>query len=463
MRGYYQGTQKKIGAGVIHMKTTDFSRHLRSMILGAETKIPLANGQYVTAINFDNAATTPPFISVMNGVVNFAPWYSSIHRGKGFKSKLSSNTYEEGRQIIYDFVNADKEKDTLIFTKNTTESINIAAYRLAKENNKGVIISTDMEHLANDLPWRNKFNVDYVGIDKVGKLSLKDLEDKLSRNKGNVLLVTVTGASNVTGYINPIHEIAKIAHKYHAKIFVDGAQLVPHVPVDMKPHDALEHIDYLAFSAHKMYAPFGVGVLVGPRKTFEKGEPVYKGGGDVRLVSQKFIQWAEPPAKDEAGTPNIMGVNALVDAVKNLNMIGLDAIHQHENMLIHYAVDRLKNIHGIDLYCYDKKEDERVALISFTLEGMPHPLLAEILSREGGIAVRDGMFCAHPYIEKMLDLTDKDIEYYRTNKDVLIPGMVRISFGLYNNVSEVNHLIKLLDNISRNMKSYLSLYKPLMS
>jgi selenocysteine lyase/cysteine desulfurase len=212
-----------------------------------------------------------------------------------------------------------------------------------------------------------------------------------------------------------------------------------------------------------MYAPFGVGVLVGPRKTFEKGEPVYKGGGDVRLVSQKFIQWAEPPAKDEAGTPNIMGVNALVDAVKNLNMIGLDAIHQHENMLIHYAVDRLKNIPGIDLYCYDKKEDERVALISFTLEGMPHPLLAEILSREGGIAVRDGMFCAHPYIEKMLDLTDKDIEYYRTNKDVLIPGMVRISFGLYNNVSEVNHLIKLLDNISRNMKSYLSLYKPLMS
>ncbi len=459
MRG---GIIEKIGAGIIRMNTTDFSRYLRSMVLGVETKIPLSNGQYVTAINFDNAATTPPLISVMNGIVNFAPWYSSIHRGKGFKSKLSSNTYEEGRQIIYDFVNADRSKDALIFTKNTTESINIAAYRLAQENNKGVILSTDMEHLANDLPWRDKFIVEYVGIDRAGKLSLEDLENKLLRHNGKVLLVTVTGASNVTGYINPIHEIAKMAHKYHSKILVDGAQLVPHVPVDMKPHGAPEHIDYLAFSAHKMYAPFGAGVLVGPRESFEKGEPVYKGGGDVRLVSQKFIQWADPPAKDEAGTPNIMGVNALIDAVRTLKMVGMDAIHHYENTLIHYAANKLKNIPGIDLYCYDKKEDERVALISFTLKGMPHPLLAEILSREGGIAVRDGMFCAHPYIEKMLGLSDVDLEYFRTNEEALIPGMVRISFGLYNNVSEINHLIKLLDNISKNIKSYLSLYKPLM-
>jgi len=441
------------------MKQTDFSKYLRSSVLGVETKIPLASGHYVTAINFDNAATTPPLISVMNGIVNFAPWYSSIHRGKGFKSRLSSNTYEEGRQIIYDFIKADKAKDTVIFTKNTTESINIIAYRFAQENGESVILSTDMEYLANDLPWRDKFTVEYVSIDGVGKLSLNDLEDKLIKHKGKVALVTVTGASNVTGYINPIYKIAQIAHKYGAKILVDGAQLVPHVSFDMKPHGSLEHIDYLAFSSHKMYAPFGVGVLVGPKETFEKGEPTYKGGGDVRLVSRNFIEWADSPSKDEAGTPNIMGVNALIDSVKTLKLVGLDAIHEYENSLIHYAISELKNIPGIDLYCYDKKEDERVALISFTMKGIPHSLLAEIISREGGIAVRDGLFCSHLYVEKMLNLSENDLDHYRTHHNVLIPGMVRISFGLYNNFDEINKLIELLYKISKNMKSYTALYK----
>ncbi|GAA0180054.1 aminotransferase class V-fold PLP-dependent enzyme [Clostridium sediminicola] len=444
------------------MNNSNLSSYLRSFVVGTETKIPLKNGKYVTAINFDNAATTPPLYSVMAEINNFAPWYSSIHRGKGYKSVLSSNLYDHGREVIRDFVNAHSTKDVVIYTKNCTESINMLSYTLCHEDKESVILSTYMEHLANDLPWRDKFKVDYVDIDKFGRLSMDDLEKKLLKYKGKVKLVTVIGASNVTGYINPVYKIAKLVHKYGTKILVDGAQLVPHAPFDMMEYDSPEHIDYLSFSAHKMYAPFGTGVLIGPKKTFEKVPPVYKGGGDVRLASHEFIEWNEPPSKDEAGTPNIMGVAALMTAIKTLSLIGMETIHKYEDNLITYAIERLRNIPDIKLYCYDKKDEERVSLISFNIEGIHHDLVAKILSYEAGIAVRNGLFCAHPYVEKLLDLTNKDLEYYHHNHDVPLPGMVRISFGMYNNYLEIDKLIKILNRIVKNKGYYIEKYKDVL-
>ena len=231
-----------------------------------------------------------------------------------------------------------QSRDIVIYTKNTTESINMLAYKLSQSDKRQIVLSTDMEHLANDLPWRDHFQVEYVGIDEVGKLSLSDLEHKLLRHQGRVKLVTVTGASNVTGYINPIDKIARLVHHYDALLLVDGAQLVPHAPIDMKPYDSPEHIDYLVFSAHKMYAPFGIGILVGRKETFETGKPVYKGGGGVRLVSHSFIEWDSPPAKDEAGTPNVIGVAALIAAIETLTSVGMNVVHRYENELIHYAM-----------------------------------------------------------------------------------------------------------------------------
>lgn len=440
------------------MNYTQLSTYLRSLVMGVDTKVPLLNGQYVTGINFDNAATTPPLVSVMKEITNFAPWYSSIHRGKGYKSTYCSNIYEGARKTISDFVHADSLKDTVIFTKNTTESINMLAYRLFQENREQVILSTYMEHLANDLPWR-KFKIDYVNIDDKGKLSLEDLEKKLVNYQGKIGLVTASGASNVTGYINPIYEIAELAHKYGAKILVDGAQLIPHVALDMKPHNSQEHIDYLAFSSHKMYAPFGIGILIGPKETFEKGLPVYTGGGDVRFVSHDFIEFDDPPAKDEAGTPNIMGVVALVAAIKGLNSVGMDTIHEYENGLIHYAMNRLRNIPNIELYGYDDKKNKRVGLVSFNVTGIKHNVIAEILSREAGIAIRDGLFCAHPYVVKLLKLSDSEIEYYHKNQSVPLPGMVRISFGLYNNYEEIDKFLKSMERIAKNRNYYVNRYK----
>jgi len=440
------------------MKKMDLKSQLRSLVLGADTQVPLLNGEHVTAINFDNAATTPPFFSVMKEINNFAPWYSSIHRGTGYKSVLSSNLFEEGREAIKEFVKAGSQ-DVVIYTKNTTEAINILAYSLWQINKEQVILSTEMEHLANDLPWRDKFTVDYIAVDDYGQLSLTDLEDKLLRYKGRVKLVAVAGASNVTGYINPIYKIARLAHKHGAKILVDGAQLVPHAPVDMKPYDSPEHLDYLAFSGHKMYAPFDIGALIGPKETFVQGKPIYQGGGDVRLVSHQFIEWSDPPAKNEAGTPNVMGVVALMTAMKTINSIGMDVIADYEKYLITYAIEGLKTIPGLELYCCHRKNEERVSLISFNVEGLHNDLLAQILSDEAGISVRNGLFCAHPYVEKLLKLSAEDLDYCHHHHEVSFPGLVRISFGLYNNLQEIDIFLETLKNISKNKNYYKKNYK----
>ena len=435
-----------------------FHSPFRDFVVGVQEKVPLINGESVTYINLDNAATTPPLHAVMQELQNYAPWYSSIHRGTGYKSLLSSDIYEEGREIIQNFVHADRKRDVVIYTKNTTEAINLLSYILAEKDDKQVILSTDMEHLANDLPWRDKFTVDYVSISENGTLSIEDLELKLKKYAGQVKTVTVTGASNVTGYKNPIYKIASLAHKYGAKILVDAAQLAPHCPIDMKSYDSPEHIDYLVFSAHKMYAPFGIGVLIGPKDSFESQEPFCKGGGAVSLVSHQFINWATTPYKEEAGTPNVMGVVALIAAIRTLQSIGMDVVDQYEQELIGYTINRLASVPDIKLYCCAEKNEDRLGIISFDLPGIHHELLAQILSYEGGIAVRSGLFCAHPYIEKLLGLSNQKLAYYQKHPKIPFPGLVRVSLGLYNNSNEIDRFIDLLNRIAQNKHAFQQKY-----
>lgn len=431
----------------------------RKLVVGVDMQVPLSNGGCTTAINFDNAATTPPFLSVMMAINKFAPWYSSIHRGKGYKSVLSTHIYEEGRGIIKDFVKADKKKDIVIYTKNTTDSINILSYVLSqKKENKNVVLSSWMEHAANDLPWRENFTVDYIKVDKSGRLLLDDLEAKLCKYNGKVKLVTVTAASNVTGYKNPIHDIARLVHKYKTKVLIDAAQLVPHDSIDMKPFESDEHIDYLAFSAHKMYAPFGAGVLIGAKDDFEYGVPYAQGGSAIRLITHAEIEWKEPPPKDEAGTPNLMGIVALIEAIKTFNHIGFHNLDQYEKRLHQYAYTNIKGIPGIKMYS-DFREDDTISIIPFNIEGMHHQIVSEILSFEFGIAVRNGLFCAHPYCEKLLGYSEKDMEYYFNNKEAPLPGMVRVSIGMYNTFEEVNRLIYSLNTIIMNKEHYFKKYE----
>ncbi len=427
----------------------------RHLIVGADTKVPLYNGQLTTAINFDNAASTPPFVSVIEEIVKFSAMYSSIHRGTGYKSQFSSNLFEEARSIVLKFVNADPLQDTVIFVKNTTEAINKLAYRLWEGKKKSVILSTCMEHHSNDLPWRNKFQVDYVQIDPYGKLSLEDLESKLIKHKGNVKLVTVTGASNVTGYVTPIHKIAELAHRYRAKILVDGAQLVPHNGINMKPENPLHHIDYLAFSAHKMYAPFGIGVLIGPKETFRQGISEIVGGGTAETVTHDWVVWDNPPHKEEAGSPNVMGVVALVAAIKTLTSIGMKNIDHYETQLTNYTNSKLKSIPGITLYSQTAPNEPRIGVIPFNIKGIAHEQVATILSNQAGIAVRTGCFCTQPYIQKLLSISSKQMDFYRNNTNTSRPGVVRISFGLYNDFAEIDALTQLLEKIIKHPRTYI--------
>lgn len=435
----------------------------RQYVVGVETKIPLVNGKLATYINFDNAATTPPLKSVIKAITDFAPWYSSIHRGKGYKSQLSSNLYEESRKLVAGFVKADPDYHTVIYVKNTTEAINKLSYRLSERDKQSVILSTDMEHHSNDLPWRGKFQLDYISIDSTGRLSLEDLEAKLIQYQGRVKLVTVTGASNVTGYLNPIYKIAGLAHQYKARILVDGAQLVPHTPIDLKPVGHPEHIDYLAFSGHKMYAPFGTGVLIGPVENFKQGYPDYVGGGTVQVVTHDFISWDQPPHKEEAGSPNIMGVVALGEAIKTLSWLGMDKIARYEQELTDYTIRKLKEIPDIILYNQTRETDgqKRVGIIPFNIKGMSHELVATILAAEAGIAVRNGCFCAQPYIQKLLNVSPREIQRHLRNPDALHPGLVRISFGMYNNFSEVDTLLEVLKEIVSNKNKYRERYRKL--
>lgn len=418
----------------------------RRMVVGVDTPVPLKNGQLVTEINFDNAATTPPFKSVLKAVIMFSPWYSSIHRGTGYKSRFSAKIYEDARYETLKFVGADPNYYTAIFVKNTTEAINKLSYTLCKKTKKCMILSTSMEHHSNDLPWRDKYNIDYININSDGTLSMDDLKLKLKKYENVVKLVTITGASNVTGAKNPIHDIAKLCHKNGVKILVDGAQLVPHCPVTMKNPGEPENIDFLVFSAHKMYAPFGTGVLIGPKKVFMEGAPDYAGGGTVKYVTHDYVGWNDPPEKEEAGSPNVIGAAALMASIRTLNSLDMKNIEEHERKLTSYALSKLKEIPEVILYDEIPIEN-RVGIIPFNIKGISYNETSELLSDMGGISTRCGCFCAQPYVQCLLRLSPKQVNNYINNPNVKRPGMVRISFGIYNTISEIDTFINVLKGI----------------
>lgn len=426
---------------------------LPRLTVGADTVVPTLHGprQY---INFDNAASTPTFQPIVDSVTSFLRWYSNVHRGTGFKSQLSSWAFEEARDIVAGFVGADLKREVVIFTKNTTEAINKLARRLclAKDD---VIITTLMEHHSNELPWRQAGKVVHAALNPDGTINREDFEAKLRQHAAKVKLVAITGASNVSGYINDLDYFAAATHKAGAKILVDGAQLVPHRPVNMKPSDPVHKLDYLVFSAHKMYAPFGVGVIVGERDCFEQGDPSDVGGGVVDIVTLEEAYWTDLPEKEEAGTPDIVGVVALGRAVKLYEQLGWDTIIDHEAALTAYALGKLREIPGVTLYGDTNPENarRRLGVISFNVKDIPHALTAAILSYEGGIGVRAGCFCAHTYVKELMQITPKqaqkyELEILRRDRSHL-PGAVRASFGLYNTIEEVDWLVEIVGRIAR--------------
>ncbi|MHB1404736.1 MAG: aminotransferase class V-fold PLP-dependent enzyme [Desulfitobacteriaceae bacterium] len=419
-----------------------------NLVAGVDTQVPLTNGSMVRAINLDNAATTPPLTTVLQAIWDYIPTYGSVHRGGGYKSEVTSRLFEEARQTVLEFVKADPHRYTAIFVKNTTEAINKLSYRLQESGRNQIVLTTLMEHHSNLLPWRARFQTDYINLDNTGRLDLNDLESKLRKYRGAVKLVAITGASNVTGYVNPIHTVAALAHRHGAQILVDGAQLVPHCPVNLKGQRPEQHIDYLAFSAHKLYAPFGTGVIIGPKETFTRGAPEYSGGGTVRLVTTDTVIWDEPPHKEEAGTPNVIGVIALAAAIKTIKKIGIHKIMELERRLTEYTLNGLHKIPGLQLYTSPLPGNAQIGVIPFNIVDIHHEAVAKMLAAEAGIAVRSGCFCAQPYVQKLLGISATELARHVKNPSLPRPGMVRISFGLYNNLQDIDTCLRTLANIA---------------
>lgn len=425
-------------------------------IVGHDQLVPLLDGSLVPYVNLDNAASTPVLQEAMDAVQRFMPYYASVHRGTGFKSRLCTVAYDQAHEIIGHFVGADLRTNTVIFGKNTTEAINKLSFRLPARPDQ-VVITTQLEHHSNDLPWRARFagRVLHVHALPDGRLDEAHFDRLLADYAGRIALVAVTGASNVSGFIQPIHRLAAKAHAAGARILVDTAQLAPHRAVAMRPDDDPEHLDFVVLSAHKMYAPFGAGALIGPKEIFLHSAPEYPGGGTVDVVTLDEVHWAGVPDREEAGSPNVVGAVAMAAAAQALMAVGMDAVAAHEQELLAYAIERMQAVPGMRIYGETdlNRLDEKVGVIPFNLTNVSHFLTAAILGYEGGIGVRSGCFCAHPYVVHLLQLDEHHAESWRSQllggDKSNMPGMVRASFGCYSDFGDIDRLVAMLQRIAR--------------
>jgi len=396
-------------------------------LVGADTVVPLVTGGERRYVNLDYAASAPALQAVHDAVEELLGWYSSVHRGAGFKSRASTAAYEGARESIRRFVNA-RDDDSVIITRNTTDSINLLAGTLPEGTH---VVCFAGEHHANLLPWK-RIGVTYLPVPETPAEMLSSLAETLDAlpHCEDPHLVAVTGASNVTGEVWPIADMARVAHHNGARLLVDAAQLAPHAPIDM----ARDGIDYLALSGHKLYAPYGAGALIGQRDWLSAGDPFLRGGGAVKLVTVDETLWAELPDRQEAGSPNVIGAVALGVACDTLAEAGMDRIAAEEGALLAYARETLAQIPEFEHYRVWPAEHPRVGLLTFNLRGTPYDLLAAALSAEHGIGIRHGCFCAHPLMMRLLRVADAEmvrlLDEARAGHHERLPGAARMSLGL---------------------------------
>lgn len=411
-------------------------------LVGDGLVAPCVDGHERPYLSFDAAASTSALPAVADRVRDALGWYSSVHRGAGWKSQLATGAYEAARSAAEGFAGRNGGGDVAIICRNTTEAINHLAYRL-RLGPDDIVATTVVEHHANLLPWARVARRRYAECDSEGTFSVDDVIAVLDEAPAPRLLA-ITGASNVTGWVPPIDDIISAAHARDVPVLVDAAQLAPHRPL---PSSA----DYLAWSGHKMYAPFGAGVLIGPRETFASGDPFLAGGGAVDLVDLDEVVWTDPPEREEAGSPNVLGAIALHAAIDELAQIGWDAIRAHDDAMARRLRDGLRGIDGVRVLGASAAPGG-LPVASFVVDGVPHALVAARLSAEHAIGVRHGCFCAHPYLLRLLDLSDEEVADYRDavrrGDRRTIPGAVRASAGVSTTAADLDRLIDAVARIA---------------
>lgn len=396
-------------------------------LVGDGMPVPCADGTERPYLSLDAAASTAALGPVLSRVQEFIPWYSSVHRGAGYKSQVSTCAYEDARSAFLAYAGRLRGGDDVaIICRNTTEALNHLAYRL-RLSRDDLVVTTVAEHHANLLPWSRAAACRYVECERDGTFGVTAVEAALGQRPSPQLLA-ITGASNITGWMPPLSEIITAAHDRGIPVVVDAAQLAPHRPL---PAGA----DFLAWSGHKMYAPFGAGILTGPRRAFADGDPFLAGGGAVDLVDLDYgeVLWTAPPEREEAGSPNVTGAVALHAAIDALTGIGWPALVSHERRIAAALRRGLAAIPGVRLLGPGPEADT-LPVAAFTVDSISHALVAARLAAEDGIGVRHGCFCAHPYMMRLLGLTREDVQRYRNQvrrgDRSEMPGAVRASAGI---------------------------------
>ena len=414
--------------------------NIRQYIVGVDEPVTLPDGTQRVQISFDNAATTPALRPVMDAVNRELLQYGSIGRGFSQKSNHSTDLYNEIREQVLAFVGADPKLYTCFYVNTTTDGLNKLASALVSSPDD-VVLCTRMEHHANDLPWRERCKVIYAEVDDLGRVRYDELERLLKENK--VKYVCVTAASNVTGYVTDVHRVAKLAHQYGAKIIVDGAQIVAHRAFSMLGETPEENIDFFAFSAHKMYSPYGGGAVIGLTEVLDEHQPKFYGGGTVNIVSDTWVSYKQAPAVYEAGSPNYPGVIGMAEAMRILQAVGFDAIREHEQVLVRKLIDGLLELENVIVYGDTEDISDRVGVVTFNFSDINSFSLALNLANMG-VATRRGAFCAHPYVWRLMKVPDSDLDNFVDCADGGTPGMIRVSFGIYNTEAEVDEFLEIL-------------------
>ena len=402
-------------------------------VSGGDLTVPLVDGGHTPYVNLDYAASAPCLRAVAARVEALLPYSASVHRGAGYASQVCTALFESAREDVRRFIGG-RAGDSVVFTRNTTDAVNLLAHCLDHVDTgrpgqgAGGAVVFDVEHHANLLPWQRRPGFRCVPAAPSMAESLAALAAELRARPA--ALVAVTGASNVTGEVPPIAEIAELAHRHGARLFVDAAQLAPHRRIDM----AADGIDYLAFSGHKLYAPFGAGALVGRPDWLDAAPGYLAGGGAVREVTVAGVDWADGPARHEAGTPNLPGVVALAAACRELSALPADRLRRHEERLRGELVEGLTALEGVRVHRIWTDVQDAVGVVTFSLPGHDPALVSACLAAEHGIGVRAGRFCAHPLLARL----------------GVPEGAVRASIGVGSTAADVRRLVGALADYLRS-------------
>ncbi len=412
-------------------------------------RVPVLGSGERPLVYLDHAASTHPPLSVLRAYTEFMEReYSNVHRGAHLLSRKATERFEEAYYVIADYIGAELKHGCVVFTQNTTHAIDLCSHVMA--HRPGKVLTTEMEHHSNDLPHRARGSLLRARVDEHGALDLDHVEELLRKNE--IKLLCVTAGSNVTGIMPPLGQLARMAHDHGALILVDAAQALARIPLDVRPIGHPEHIDFLAAAGHKAYAPFGAGFLYGPRALLEQAPPYLPGGGTAANVTAQGVEFMKAPDRHHGGTPNIGGVVAMARALTFIDSIGRDNVRAHEVQLTRRLLTGLQAMGGVTLYG-PTDENARLGVVTFNVNGVSELLTAAVLSEEGAIAVRNGRFCSHIYVSRLLDAAHDRNAGGRGNSDeagVRPTGMVRASVGLYNDESDVQRLLEFVERVKHH-------------